>query len=50
MHTVYDRIFGDLPVKNNVCTPYIYIYINMANPTHDHHQKWIRSKKVNDNS
>jgi hypothetical protein len=24
MYTVYDRIFGDFPAKNTVCTPYIY--------------------------
>ena len=23
VYTVYDRIFGDSPVKNAVCTPYI---------------------------
>jgi hypothetical protein len=24
IHTVYDRIFGDFPATNSVCTPYIY--------------------------
>ena len=31
--TIYDSIF-DFPAKNTVFTPYIYIYIILANPTH----------------
>jgi hypothetical protein len=30
--TVYDRIFGDFPAKNTICTPYIYMV--QANPAH----------------
>jgi hypothetical protein len=32
MYTVYDRIFGDFPVKNAVYAPYIYMVL--ANPRH----------------
>ena len=32
--TVYDRVFGDVPAKNTVYTPYIYIYTFLAHPTY----------------
>ena len=34
MYTVYDCILGDFPAKYNIHTPYVYVYMVLANPSH----------------
>jgi hypothetical protein len=27
IYTAYDRLYGDFPAKNTVCTPYMYLWL-----------------------
>ena len=47
MFTIYDRMFGDLPSKNTVYTPYTYMVL--ANPTCKHSNGlWLLFLEVDD--